>query len=133
MRKQTIQTLARECRRTNKASRIASWHLGTALNKIEDVTELSLEITKTAKALKASRKNITKMFERARKSAKKFTLAEVSVEPKDRKSAKKYAPKPRNSARAKSCALEFSELSKAERIAFTNLVRIFDKANKPKK
>ena len=133
MRKQSIQTLARECRKTNKASRIASWHLGVALNKIEDVTELSLEITKTAKALKASRKNITKMFERARKSAKNFTLAEVKVEPKDRKSAKKYAPKPRNSERAKECALKFSEFSPAERIAFTNLVRIFDKANKPKK
>lgn len=133
MRKQSIQTLARECRMTNKASRIASWHLGVALNKIEDATELSLEITKTAKALKASRKNITKMFERARKSAKNFTLAEVKVEPKDRKVTKKNTTKPRNSAKAKSCALEFSELSKAERVAFTNLVRIFDKANKPKK
>ena len=133
MRKQTIQTLARECRRTNKASRIASWHLGTALNKIEDVKELSLEITKTAKALKASRKNITKMFERARKSAKNFTLAEVSVEPKDRKVTKKHVPKPRNSEKAKECALVLSGLSVSERIAVANLVRIFDKANKPKK
>lgn len=133
MKKTTIQTLARECRKTNKASRIASWHLGTALNLIESDKEYASEITKTALALNVSRKNISKMFERAYKSAAKFTLAEVSVEPKDRKVTKKNTTKPRNSARAKSCALEFSELSKAERVAFTNLVRIFDKANKPKK
>jgi hypothetical protein len=133
MKKTTIQTLARECRRTNKASRIASWHLGTALNLIESDKEYASEITKTALALNVSRKNISKMFERAYKSAAKFTLAEVSVEPKDRKVTKKYVPKARNSEKAKACALVLSGLSVSERIAVANLVRIFDKANKPKK